>query len=393
MRASILLNLVLAGAAIAAPPELTIPAEITPADGYAIVEPATTAKSVSYVPLDQAKGLPARLLADRRTLVVGTGGLPPGRYRFVAVASLNDEQVQAPFAVVIPGPAIPGAAPPAIPPAAVGAPPRVSAVPVRTADPAATTCQVGRPGGGGSQYSGSGTCIACENGQSLVLTNNHIFSDQPRPGAQFPAARCPVNGSVRPRGDSHSYPAACVAADPDADLAILVAEVEMPVAELADDNAPVGTQVRHWGCGSGGGSGRVLDPGGMMGPAGRFASSAPSINGDSGAGLFDADGRLVAVNWGRDARSQRGTPVRNVVRGILKGKPPAEVAAEYAPVGRPVYAAPAAPCPTGRCPQVRQSAEVPAGRPAESVADIIARIEARLTALEARAGSLERAVR
>lgn len=109
--------LLVVSASAAAPPELSIPAEVKPANGYATVRPKTDAKAVSYVGLSGVYPFPSELLADKRMFVLPSQGLPAGRYRFVAVGSLNDEHAVVEFAVVVgePGPG-PGPTPPPPPP-------------------------------------------------------------------------------------------------------------------------------------------------------------------------------------------------------------------------------------------------------------------------------------
>jgi hypothetical protein len=107
----------LAAAAVGAPPTLEIPAEIKADPGdWVVVSPKTDAKAIAYVGLDGLKAFPSSELKDARKLVVN----PPraGRYRFVAVGTLGDEQTATPFVVVVgdapaPPPVPPGPVPPA----------------------------------------------------------------------------------------------------------------------------------------------------------------------------------------------------------------------------------------------------------------------------------------
>ena len=106
--------LVTAVPAAGAPPEISIPVEIaTPADEWFVYAPVTDAKSVVYVALDRLKAFPSSEAKDPRKLI-----LPPsiaGRYRFVAVGRLGDEQTVRPFTVVVGG-AGPGPTPMPPPP-------------------------------------------------------------------------------------------------------------------------------------------------------------------------------------------------------------------------------------------------------------------------------------
>lgn len=97
-------------AARADPPKLTVPADLKPVSGYVRFTPETTAKSVLYLALDDAFPFPSEELKDVRRFILPTAGLKDGVYRFLAVASLNDEMSVTPFAVVI------GKADPADPP-------------------------------------------------------------------------------------------------------------------------------------------------------------------------------------------------------------------------------------------------------------------------------------
>jgi hypothetical protein len=94
-------------AALAAPPTLELPAEVTPVNGYARLTPKTDAVSVVYVALDKVYPFPSEELKNPRSFVLPVAGLKDGRYTFVAVAAgKGGEQTQGQFAVVVgkPGP-------------------------------------------------------------------------------------------------------------------------------------------------------------------------------------------------------------------------------------------------------------------------------------------------
>lgn len=96
--------LLVAVSSFAAPPKLEIPSEkLKPVAGYVRFAPETTAKSVTYVPLDDAYPFPSEELKDGRRFVLPVAGLKPGKYRFVAVGTLNDEQTATGFEIVIDG--------------------------------------------------------------------------------------------------------------------------------------------------------------------------------------------------------------------------------------------------------------------------------------------------
>lgn len=92
--------MVAGGIALADPPRLVIPVEVRAIKGdWLVIQPDTDAKAVSYVGLDGLAAFPSSELKDSRKLIVN----PPadGRYRFVAVGSLNDEHARAAFTIVV----------------------------------------------------------------------------------------------------------------------------------------------------------------------------------------------------------------------------------------------------------------------------------------------------
>lgn len=105
---------VFAGVALAAPPNLDIPADVKPVGGYARFTPKTDAVSVTYVSLDSADPFPSEELKDPRRFLLPVAGLEPGKYRFVAVAAgATGEQTRGEFTVTIPEPKPkPGPVPP-----------------------------------------------------------------------------------------------------------------------------------------------------------------------------------------------------------------------------------------------------------------------------------------
>lgn len=167
----------------------------------------------------------------------------------------------------------------------------------RGSDPVASSVRVrGASNDGQGFYCASGTAVAPE----WVVTNQHVVRD-----------------SVPPF-DVNGRPARVIAADPSVDLALLhVPGAEFAASELAelDPRGPQpGLSVTHVGFGSGELAvmrGRVLASRAYMDPS--FAvpvvkSSALIRQGDSGGGVFDDAGRLVAVQWGcSDATSAVST--------------------------------------------------------------------------------------
>lgn len=95
-------------------PVIEIPAEVKAEPGsWVVVSPKTDAVSVVYVGLDGLAAFPSSELKDPRKLVVNAS--KAGRFRFVAVGTLKDEQATAAFTIVVgdapptpgPGPVLP----------------------------------------------------------------------------------------------------------------------------------------------------------------------------------------------------------------------------------------------------------------------------------------------
>ena len=108
MKHSVLLFFLLALPAWAAPPKLSIPAEVKPAGQYAIVRPETDATSISYVGLDGVEPIPSELMKDGRVFALDTRGLKAGRYRFAAIAAgATGEQTRVDFLLIIGNPPSP----------------------------------------------------------------------------------------------------------------------------------------------------------------------------------------------------------------------------------------------------------------------------------------------
>jgi hypothetical protein len=106
-RLALLTLLCLAAPLWAAPPTLKIPAEIKATGDYVTFTPETDAKAVTYVSQSGVDAFPSELLKDPRSFVLPVRGLPPARYQFTAVGTLNDEQARQTFVVVVGTPAPP----------------------------------------------------------------------------------------------------------------------------------------------------------------------------------------------------------------------------------------------------------------------------------------------
>jgi S1-C subfamily serine protease len=138
---------------------------------------------------------------------------------------------------------------------------------------------------------GSGTVVHSASGKSLVLTNRHV---------------CP-NGTGHPfvLVGNKSYRAEWIAADDTVDLALLRVSVELPAVELAASEPVKGTTVRQWGYSLHGPvkakTGSVLETIQFTTDAGaRVNTLVTDIAvepADSGSGIFDPDGKLVAVTF------------------------------------------------------------------------------------------------
>lgn len=109
--APLLLALVFPALLWAAPPTVTIEAEVKPSGQYVTVTPKGDAVSVVYVGLSGVDPLPSAILKDPRMFVLDTRGMPAGRYKFAAVGSSKEgEQARVDFVVVV-GDAPPGPGP------------------------------------------------------------------------------------------------------------------------------------------------------------------------------------------------------------------------------------------------------------------------------------------
>jgi S1-C subfamily serine protease len=190
------------------------------------------------------------------------------------------------------------------------------------ADPARTTVSVLRDLGGGRSRAGTGTVIACEAGKSLVLTNAHVADAADgvytvtHAGTAYPATY--VGGSAV----SYTTPNSSRIEGPD--LALVSVETTLPAATLAPDAPRAGDRVRLWGFGGRLAeqgavekAGQALDSAGYVEPT--FVSTTDTTSGDSGSGVFNDAGELVAVHWGGAERQAYAVPL-GTVRSFLREK-------------------------------------------------------------------------
>lgn len=178
-------------------------------------------------------------------------------------------------------------------------------------DPPAATVHV-RAGDG----SGTGVVVASENGFSVVVTNRHV-AEHGLASGQLPFVE----------REGKRYPVKYYAAHPTDDLGVLVVEAELPTVPLADADPSPGTPVTLFGYDYRG-QGRLLTKQGVSAaPRGdQFSSDIACISGDSGGGVFDPAGRLVAVNhsYELDPKTYARGPMLGVrvakVRSFLRDK-------------------------------------------------------------------------
>jgi hypothetical protein len=165
-----------------------------------------------------------------------------------------------------------------------------SAVGALAADPADSEVKV-TVAHGGTLSCGSGTVVASDDGVSRVITNHHVVAG--------------VAGRVVVTHKGTEYGATVLAWDAGLDLACLEVRAELPACEVATEPPKRGAPVYQWGHER---ASREAVPkeGRAVGINGRrvgggdvWETTIPSVEGDSGCGVFNAAGRLVGVCWGR----------------------------------------------------------------------------------------------
>lgn len=171
----------------------------------------------------------------------------------------------------------------------------------------------------GQRYGGSGVCIATEGGKSVVLTNNHIFSDQHHPAGGFRDDIYPLPATVVVGGKEHK--AVALSADRDADVCVVIVDAELVPAKVADSLPAPGAKVWRNGNGSGYQVCKVIDSEASADRLG-FVVEGKSESGDSGSAYFNEANEFVALHCGKDAAGRpRGTPV-TVVKTVTKTRTP-----------------------------------------------------------------------
>jgi S1-C subfamily serine protease len=177
---------------------------------------------------------------------------------------------------------------------------------------------------------GSGTLIdkSDDGREGLVLTCAHLFSEGVgEVVVSFPGAK--------------THGAKLVAIDREADLAALAISNPTSAKVAVDFNVQRGEQVKACGFGPQGEYACAVGP--IVGEAVNAGQTSALVgdavrSGDSGGGVFDAEGNLVAVVWGEAAGityASTGVPLKRFLDRVLGRR-----------TGH-VYA-----CPNGMCPRV-----------------------------------------
>jgi S1-C subfamily serine protease len=139
-------------------------------------------------------------------------------------------------------------------------------------------------------FLGSGVSVATYDGQTLVLTANHVIKD----GGPYTVA---------------GYPAKIIGRDKTWDLAALVIDETLPTAQLGNREPQIGDELTVCGYGYGKyaeATGKVV---GFFAPATPdwVAIDASARSGDSGGPLFYDDGTVAAILFGSDKTGAHGT--------------------------------------------------------------------------------------
>jgi Trypsin-like serine proteases, typically periplasmic, contain C-terminal PDZ domain len=160
---------------------------------------------------------------------------------------------------------------------------------------------------------GSGTVVARDGETAYILTNKHVAIDENQQ----------VESHFWIISDGKRYPASFVKMHRVNDLALLSAKIDLPAVTLADADPKEGDTVKHNGQATGPQEGKVVEWTKFVVEGPTLTSTMFSTHGDSGAGVFNADGKLVGCFYG--SKGPR-TPDRlaiavrlEVVRDFLKG--------------------------------------------------------------------------
>lgn len=233
----------------------------------------------------------------------------------------------------------------------------VSAAPAATISDAAVQVIVEDVSGAGASVL-SGAVIAADGATAAVVTNAHGFRDPYRSVAIRWPGGPPVAASVVYLGNPDNKRD---------DLAVLVASIDHPVptASIAPDPAAPGDQLFAVGFPHGQLSPKLYR-GPMVrrvadgGPVARFAV----VGGVSGAGLFNAAGRLVGVVWGSDGGETFAVDAAELRRAV-------ETSGRAGPLRRLFDRIRGGPCGPSGCPPTRPGSYGPAvGQAPQGSADL-----------------------
>lgn len=180
----------------------------------------------------------------------------------------------------------------------------------------------------------SGTVLAAHKGQSLIITCAHCYGGRDGFNGTYP-----VTVTVKVIATGKEYSGRAVWGDWRADVAAVLVGAELvPVQGVAPWPA-TGARVEHWGSSSGHAPGSVLDTPRIVAPLPyqRARSTAASIPGDSGAGMFSA-GKLVGQNWGyylgdSGQKEQAATPIEWIGAALMLS----DLLKEWLPVLRELF--------------------------------------------------------
>ncbi len=133
---------------------------------------------------------------------------------------------------------------------------------------------------------GSGTIVAKRGTTCYVLTNRHVINKDSK------KIWVVCNGTMAA--------ARFVASHPSADLTLCAVELDATAVPVAEAEPKDGTAVRHYGKTSGPQRGKITGTTNFASPDGLVCNlSYFSVAGDSGAGVFNDQGELCGVHYGR----------------------------------------------------------------------------------------------
>jgi len=146
--------------------------------------------------------------------------------------------------------------------------------------------QVSLAEGGGVASCGSGTGIAA----NYIVTNSHVVDH-----------RAGLDHQVTISGNGINCAGKVIAVKDDCDLAIVRTSATLPRAARLGSTPKIGQAVTLAGITSGTVRTQVIPSNGYLDRTFQIPVielQSPSVPGDSGGGIFDDAGNLVAINWG-----------------------------------------------------------------------------------------------